>query len=185
MVASLVTYPCQVVTLSPCHLPLSGFSWISFFGGWQSKPFWGFSWIDVFHLQTSLFPNLTIFDVVHWVSALIPRLQGNIIQLCVTSKLGIDSFLQAEFDFDWRCFVFQVVRTVLQEERRDPGVPTPKARQVFTLLWNQSFVSDYIFNYSRKHFHFAIHQCRLWKIWLLKGDQGHFTGAFWKSCWYW
>ena len=27
--------------------------------------------------------------------------------------------------------MFQVVRTVLQEERRDPGVPTPKARQVF------------------------------------------------------
>ena len=54
--------------------------------------------------------------------------------------------------------MFQVVRTVLQEERRDPGVPTPKARQVFTLLWNQSFGSDYIFNYSRKHFHFDIHQ---------------------------
>ena len=37
MVASLVTYPCQVVTLSPCHLPLSGFSWINFVGGCKSR----------------------------------------------------------------------------------------------------------------------------------------------------
>ena len=46
--------------------------------------------------------------------------------------------------------MFQVVRTVLQEERRDPGVPTPKARQVFTLLWSQSFGPYHIFNYFRK-----------------------------------
>ena len=42
----------------------------------------------------------------------------------------------------------QVVRTVLQEERRDEGVPRPKARQVFTFDLSENphkvFLSPYL-----------------------------------------
>ena len=62
---------------------------------------------------------------------------------------------QVKKDYD---HMTQVVRTVLQEERRDEGVPRPKARQVFTFdLSENTRKAVFLFGIWPKNYMFLSH----------------------------